>query len=146
MPAFPAHYAPVDLQFFTGATLPAKLPRRRLRGDARLVEPRAGADGRATTSSTSRSPTGKPSGKYEVFADGFNGKTPLMSPDRRRGAPQRHRPRARRLALHHRERQGQDLARVLPRLGAAAITQGSVTTSSVDGALTPQAPIAATRK
>ncbi len=39
----PAHSAPVDLQFFDHPALPAKYLGG-VRGDARLVEPRAGAD------------------------------------------------------------------------------------------------------
>ncbi len=69
---FPAHWAPVDVQFYTGTHFPAKY-----RGGAFV----------AFHGSWNRSPAlqdgynvsfqpfagGKPSGKYEVFADGFAG-------------------------------------------------------------------------
>ena len=76
---FPAHYAPVGLMFYTGTQFPqhyrggafisfhgswnrAPLP---MAGYNITYQPFNGAD---------------PSGKYEVFADGFKGKDPLMSP------------------------------------------------------------------
>ncbi len=76
---FPAHSAPVDLQFFDHPALPAKY-----RGGAFVV----------MHGSWNRAPApmdgyhvlyqpfanGKPSGKYEVFADGFAGKV-IMSPN-----------------------------------------------------------------
>ncbi|MCC6990527.1 MAG: sorbosone dehydrogenase, partial [Acidobacteria bacterium] len=76
---YPAHSAPVDLQFFSHPNLPAKYrdgafivmhgswnrAPAPMQGYNILYQPFAG---------------GKPSGKYEVFADGFAGKTPLMSP------------------------------------------------------------------
>jgi glucose/arabinose dehydrogenase len=74
---FPPHWAPVDLMFYTGTQFPAHY-----RGGAFI----------AFHGSWNRSPmpqdgynvtfqpfaAGKPSGKYEVFADGFAGKSPLM--------------------------------------------------------------------
>jgi glucose/arabinose dehydrogenase len=77
---FPAHWAPVDLMFYTGTQFPAHY-----RGGAFI----------AFHGSWNRSPmpqdgynvtfqpfsAGKPSGKYEVFADGFAGKSPLMRPN-----------------------------------------------------------------
>jgi glucose/arabinose dehydrogenase len=77
---FPAHYAPVDLQFFTGDALPAKY-----RGGAFIVM--HGSWNRAPAPMAGYNvlyqpfANGKPSGKFEVFADGFAGKTPLMSPN-----------------------------------------------------------------
>ena len=77
---FPAHYAPVDLQFFTAAQLPAKY-----RGGAFVVM--HGSWNRAPAPMAGYNvlyqpfANGKPSGKYEVFADGFAGKSPLMSPN-----------------------------------------------------------------
>ena len=77
---FPAHYAPVDLQFFTGNALPAKY-----RGGAFIVM--HGSWNRAPAPMAGYNvlyqpfANGKPSGKFEVFADGFAGKTPLMSPN-----------------------------------------------------------------
>jgi glucose/arabinose dehydrogenase len=78
--AFPAHWAPVDLMFYTGTQFPKKY-----QGGAfiafhgswnRTPMPQEGYnvtfvpfDGAA------------PSGKYEVFANGFAGKTPLMRPN-----------------------------------------------------------------
>jgi len=78
--AFPAHWAPVDLMFYTGSQFPQKY-----RGGAFI----------AFHGSWNRSPmpqdgynvtfqpfaNGKVSGKYEVFADGFAGKSPLMRPN-----------------------------------------------------------------
>ena len=77
---FPAHYAPVDLQFFTSSALPAKY-----RGGAFIVM--HGSWNRAPAPMAGYNvlyqpfASGKPSGKFEVFADGFAGKTPLMSPN-----------------------------------------------------------------
>lgn len=77
--AFPAHWAPVDLMFYTGTQFPAHY-----RNGAFI----------AFHGSWNRSPApqdgynvtfqpfvdGKPSGNFEVFADGFSGKAPLMNP------------------------------------------------------------------
>jgi len=77
--AFPAHWAPVDVTFYTGNQFPKKY-----QGGAFI----------AFHGSWNRSPAAqegynvtfqpfsgnKPSGKFEVFADGFAGKTPLMQP------------------------------------------------------------------
>ena len=77
--AFPAHWAPVDVKFYTGTQFPAKY-----RNGAFV----------AFHGSWNRSPlpqegynvtfqpfaNGKPSGNFEVFADGFAGKTPLANP------------------------------------------------------------------
>ena len=77
---FPAHYAPVDLQFFASSSLPAHY-----RGGAFVVM--HGSWNRAPAPMAGYNvlyqpfADGKPSGKYEVFADGFAGKTPLMSPN-----------------------------------------------------------------
>jgi glucose/arabinose dehydrogenase len=77
---FPAHYAPVDLQFFTSSALPAKY-----RGGAFIVM--HGSWNRAPAPMAGYNvlyqpfANGKPSGTFEVFADGFAGKTPLMSPN-----------------------------------------------------------------
>ena len=76
---FPAHYAPVDLHFYTATAFPA-----RYRGGAFMT----------SHGSWNRAPgpmagynilfqpfvNGKAAGKFEVFADGFKGKDPLMSP------------------------------------------------------------------
>ena len=113
---FPAHYAPVDLQFFTGAPLPAKY-----RGGAFVVM--HGSWNRAPAPMAGYNvlyqpfAKGRPSGRYEVFADGFKGKEPLMSPERRRGAAQRHRARAPTARSTSPRASRADLARVLPRLG-----------------------------
>ena len=77
---FPAHSAPVDLQFFTHPNLPAKY-----RGGAFVVMHgswnRAPAPMQGYNILYQPFANGKPSGTYEVFADGFAGKTPLMSPN-----------------------------------------------------------------
>lgn len=77
--AYPGHWAPVDLMFYNGKQFPS-----RFRGGAFIV----------FHGSWNRSPGvqkgynvvfqpfngGKPSGQFEVFADGFAGKTPLLEP------------------------------------------------------------------
>ncbi len=65
---------------------------------------------RATTSRSSRSPPASPV-RGRVFADGFAGKTPLMSPADAVRAAGRPRDGTRRLALHHGGREGSRLAR-----------------------------------
>jgi glucose/arabinose dehydrogenase len=78
--AFPAHWAPVDLMFYSGTQFP-----KHYQGGAfvafhgswnRAPMPMAGYN-------VSFQPfaDATPSGKYEVFADGFAGKTPLMRPN-----------------------------------------------------------------
>jgi glucose/arabinose dehydrogenase len=78
--AFPAHWAPVDLTFYTGTQFPQKY-----RGGAfiafhgswnRSPSPQAGYN--VTFQPFSG---GKVSGKYEVFADGFTGAAQLMRPN-----------------------------------------------------------------
>lgn len=78
--AFPAHWAPVDVMFYSGSMFPANY-----RGGAFI----------AFHGSWNRAPLpmagynvvfqpfadGKPSGKWEVFADGFKGTERLMNPD-----------------------------------------------------------------
>jgi len=78
--SFPAHWAPVDLMFYSGTQFP-----KRYQGGAFI----------AFHGSWNRSPmpqdgynvtfqpfvNGKPSGAFEVFADGFAGKSPLMQPN-----------------------------------------------------------------
>ncbi|PYQ93204.1 MAG: sorbosone dehydrogenase, partial [Acidobacteria bacterium] len=77
--AFPAHYAPVDLLFYSGSMLPAHY-----RGGAfitshgswnRAPQPMAGYNVLFQPFAK-----GKPSGAFEVFADGFKGKDPIMNP------------------------------------------------------------------
>jgi glucose/arabinose dehydrogenase len=77
--AYPAHWAPMDIMFYSGRQFPKKY-----RGGAFI----------AFHGSWNRAPlpqagynvvfqpfaNGKPSGKFEIFADGFKGKSPLMSP------------------------------------------------------------------
>ena len=77
---FPAHWAPVDLMFYTGNQFPAHYR------DGAFI---------AFHGSWNRSPlpqagynvtfqpfsNGKASGNFEVFANGFPGKTPLMEPN-----------------------------------------------------------------
>ena len=78
--AFPAHWAPVDVMFYTGNQFP-----KRFQGGAFI----------AFHGSWNRSPMpqdgynvtfqpfsgDKPSGNFEVFANGFAGKDPLMNPN-----------------------------------------------------------------
>jgi len=78
--AFPAHWAPVDVTFYTGNQFPKKY-----QGGAFI----------AFHGSWNRSPApqdgynvtfqpfagNKPNGRFEVFADGFAGKSPLMQPN-----------------------------------------------------------------
>ena len=77
--AFPAHWAPVDLMFYSGKEFPKKYD-----GGAfiafhgswnRAPLPQAGYN--VTFQPFSH---GKPSGEFEVFASGFTGKAPLMNP------------------------------------------------------------------
>jgi glucose/arabinose dehydrogenase len=77
--AFPAHYAPVDLMFYTGTMLPA-----RYRGGAFMVSHgswnRAPAPMAGYNVMFQAFAKGKPEGKPEVVIDGFKGKEPLMNP------------------------------------------------------------------
>lgn len=77
---FPAHSAPVDLQFFSHPALPAKY-----RAGAFVVMHgswnRAPAPMQGYNILFQPLANGKATGKYEVFADGFAGKDPLMSPN-----------------------------------------------------------------
>lgn len=78
--SFPAHWAPVDLMFYSGNQFPA-----RYKGGAFIAF--HGSWNRAPMPMEGYNVTfqpfegEKPSGKFEVFANGFAGKTPLMSPD-----------------------------------------------------------------
>jgi glucose/arabinose dehydrogenase len=77
--SFPAHWAPVDLMFYDGSQFPANY-----RGGAFIAF--HGSWNRAPMPQDGYNVTfqpfagGKPSGKFEVFASGFPGKTPLMNP------------------------------------------------------------------
>lgn len=78
---YPAHWAPVDLIFYDGTQFPS-----RYRGGAFIAF--HGSWNRAPLPQAGSNVTfqpfadGKPSGKFEVFADGFAGKTPPpMNPD-----------------------------------------------------------------
>jgi len=78
--AFPGHWAPNDLLFYTGTMFPEKY-----RGGAFIAF--HGSWNRAPLPQAGYNVTfvpfsgGKPSGKYEVFADGFAGKQPLAQPN-----------------------------------------------------------------
>jgi glucose/arabinose dehydrogenase len=78
--AFPAHWAPVDIMFYDGKQFPAHY-----QGGAFIAF--HGSWNRAPMPMDGYNVTfqpfsgGKPSGKFEVFADGFAGKTPLMAPN-----------------------------------------------------------------
>jgi glucose/arabinose dehydrogenase len=78
--SYPAHWAPVDVIFYSGTQFPA-----RYRGGAfiafhgswnRAPLPQAGSN--VTFQPFSQD---QPSGKFEIFADGFAGKTAPMNPD-----------------------------------------------------------------
>jgi glucose/arabinose dehydrogenase len=77
--SFPAHWAPVDLQFYSGSQFP-----RKYQGGAFIAF--HGSWNRAPMPQDGYNVTfqpfanGKPSGAFEVFAQGFAGKEPLMSP------------------------------------------------------------------
>ena len=77
---FPAHYAPVDLTPYTGSMLPAKYK-------SGLFVTMHGSWNRAPAPMAGYNVmfqpfvNGKASGKYEVFADGFMGKQPIMNPN-----------------------------------------------------------------
>ena len=77
--AFPAHWAPLDIAFYSGRQFPAKY-----RDGAFIVF--HGSWNRAPMPQDGYNVTfqpfsgGKVSGNYEVFASGFPGKSPLMNP------------------------------------------------------------------
>jgi glucose/arabinose dehydrogenase len=77
--SFPAHWAPVDVVFYSGSNFPA-----RYTGGAFIAF--HGSWNRAPLPQAPSNVTfqpfagGKPSGKSEIFAGGFAGKDPLMSP------------------------------------------------------------------
>src|SRR5262245_60655452 len=77
--AYPAHWAPLDLMFYTGNQLPA-----RYRNGAFIVF--HGSWNRAPSPQDGYNVTfqpfvnGQPSGPFEIFADGFAGRSPLMNP------------------------------------------------------------------
>jgi glucose/arabinose dehydrogenase len=77
---YPPHWAPVDLTFYTGTQFPQKY-----RGGAFIAF--HGSWNRAPMPQDGYNVTfqpfanGKVSGKYEVFADGFAGQTPLTNPN-----------------------------------------------------------------
>jgi glucose/arabinose dehydrogenase len=77
---FPAHWAPVALMFHSGKSFPAKYK------DGAFIAFH-GSWNRAPEEQMGYNVTfqpfanGKPSGEFEVFASGFQGRTPLMNPD-----------------------------------------------------------------
>jgi glucose/arabinose dehydrogenase len=78
--SFPAHSAPVDLMFYGGSQFPAHY-----KSGAFIAF--HGSWNRAPLPQIGANVTfqpfagGKPSGKFEIFANGFAGKTPLTNPD-----------------------------------------------------------------
>ena len=78
--AFPAHWAPVDLMFYTGTQFP-----EHYRNGAFIAF--HGSWNRAPMPQDGYNVTfqpfsgGKPSGNFEIFASGFPGKSPLMAPN-----------------------------------------------------------------
>jgi glucose/arabinose dehydrogenase len=77
---YPAHYAPNDLIFYRGQHFPA-----RYRGGAFIAFHgswnRAPLEQRGYQVAFQPFANGRPSGQYEVFADGFAGPTPVMQPN-----------------------------------------------------------------
>jgi glucose/arabinose dehydrogenase len=77
--AYPAHWAPLDLIFYDGRQFPA-----RYRGGAFIVFHgswnRTPAPQRGYNVVFQPFANGKPSGEFEVFADGFAGREPLKRP------------------------------------------------------------------
>jgi len=78
--SFPAHWAPLDLMFYTGSQFPA-----RYRNGAFIAfhgswnrEPLPQAPSNVTFQPFQ---AGQPSGNFMVFASGFAGKSPLVNPD-----------------------------------------------------------------
>ena len=110
--AFPAHWAPVDVKFYTGSQFPRKYQNGAFiafHGSwNRAPEPQAGYN--VTFQGFAN---GKATGDFEVFAQGFAGKEPLKVPERRRGQARRRRAGARRLAVHLRQPAREDLAGLL---------------------------------
>src|SRR5262245_2061187 len=84
--AFPGHWAPNDVLFYTGTQFPAQY-----RGGAFIAF--HGSWNRAPLPQAGYNVTflpfsgGKPSGKYEVFADGFAGQTALTNPGQAAARP-----------------------------------------------------------
>jgi glucose/arabinose dehydrogenase len=78
--AFPAHWAPLDIMFYSGKQFPARYKDGTFiafHGSwNRAPEQQAGYN--ITFQPFSK---GKPSGEFEVFASGFPGKTPLLNPN-----------------------------------------------------------------
>ncbi len=78
--SFPAHWAPVDLMFYSGSQFPAHY-----KGGAFIAF--HGSWNRAPMPQDGYNVTfqafanGKPSGDFEIFANGFAGKSPLMNPN-----------------------------------------------------------------
>jgi glucose/arabinose dehydrogenase len=77
--AFPAHWAPVDLMFYTGTQFP-----RHYQGGAFIAFHgswnRSPAEQRGYNVTFQPFADGKPTGAFEVFADGFTGKDRVMNP------------------------------------------------------------------
>ncbi len=78
--SYPAHSAPVDVMFYSGSQFPAKYK------DGAFIAFHVYWN-RATMPQDGYNVTfqpfsaGNPAGKFEIFASGFPGKTPLMNPD-----------------------------------------------------------------
>ena len=78
--SFPAHWAPVDVMFYSGTQFPAHY-----KGGAFIAF--HGSWNRAPMPQDGYNVTfqpfvdGKPSGGHEIFANGFAGKSPLMNPN-----------------------------------------------------------------
>jgi glucose/arabinose dehydrogenase len=78
--SYPAHWAPVDVMFYSGSQFPA-----RYKGGAFIAF--HGSWNRAPLPQAPSNVTfqpfagGKPSGKFEIFASGFAGKDPLVNPN-----------------------------------------------------------------
>ena len=111
--AFPAHWAPVDVAFYTARQFPAKY-----RDGAFIAF--HGSWNRAPLPQAGYNVTfqpfagGKPSGNYEIFASGFPGKMPLMNPNEA-VAPRWRSASPGRFAVHRRQPEGPHLASPLSR-------------------------------
>ena len=78
--AFPAHWAPVDVMFYSGSSSRRSIrAARSSRSTARGTAAPTPQDGYNVTFQPFSG--GKPSGAFEVFASGFAGKDPLMNPN-----------------------------------------------------------------
>ena len=121
--AFPAHWAPVDLMFYSGKQFPAALPRRRVHRVPWIVESRAHAAGRLQHHVPAV--LGQQAvGRFRSVRQRLPGQVAADEPERRRRAAGWRGARPRRFALHQRQPEGQDLAGDLPRYEVSSFEGG----------------------